>query len=65
MKRKSYNSRKQSGELLDSILNGSTEYAIIATDLNDKIILWNKGAEFIYGYSYEEMIGKRTPIEKP
>ncbi|MCX7711945.1 MAG: ATP-binding protein [Clostridia bacterium] len=63
MKHKSYNNRKQSGELLDSILNGSTEYAIIATDLNDIIILWNKGAELIYGYPSEEMVGKQTPVD--
>lgn len=49
-------------ELLDSILNGSTEYAIIATDLEDKIVLWNRGAEHIYGSSSGEMLGKLTPI---
>jgi two-component system, NtrC family, sensor kinase len=49
-------------ELLDSILNSSTEYAIIATDLNDKIVLWNKGAELIYGYTSDEMIGNQTPM---
>lgn len=63
MKYRSYNNRKQSAELLDSILNGSTEYAIIATDLNDKIIMWNKGAELIYGYSAKEMIGEQTPLD--
>ncbi len=50
-------------ELLESILEGSTEYGIIATDLNDRIVIWNKGAEYIYGYSSEEMIGNYTPID--
>ncbi len=51
-----------SNNLLLSILNGSTKYAIIATDLDNKIILWNKGAEIIYGYSSEEMVYKQTPL---
>lgn len=48
-------------ELLDSILNASTEYAVIATDLENKVVIWNKGAEQIYGYSSGEMLGKQTP----
>ncbi len=47
--------------LLDNILNSSTEYGIIATDLNDIIVFWNKGAEIIYGYNESEMVGKQTP----
>jgi len=54
--------KPDASELLDSILNGSSRYAIIATDLNDKIILWNKGAEIIYGYSSDEMVYKQTPL---
>jgi len=45
--------------LLRSILDSATEYAIIATDLEKNIITWNKGAEKIFGYSPEEIIGKR------
>ncbi|MCX7842946.1 MAG: ATP-binding protein [Clostridia bacterium] len=63
MRYRHYKGRKHSAELLDSILNGSTEYAIIATDLNDKIILWNRGAELIYGYNSFEMVGKQSPME--
>lgn len=48
--------------LLLSALDSSTKYAIIATDLNNKIILWNKGAEIIYGYSSEEVVYKQTPL---
>jgi len=37
------------------------KYAIIATDIHNRIIIWNKGAELIYGYSKEEMLGKQFP----
>ncbi|MFZ5986260.1 MAG: PAS domain-containing sensor histidine kinase [Bacillota bacterium] len=53
--------KNQSSELLDSIIMSSIEYAIIATDIDNKIVLWNKGAELIYGYSQNEMIGKQIP----
>ncbi len=31
--------------------------AVIAVDMNDKVILWNTGAEKLYGYSESEMLG--------
>ncbi|GAG77805.1 unnamed protein product, partial [marine sediment metagenome] len=34
--------------------------AIISTDLNFKIITWNKAAESIYGWKAEEIIGKKV-----
>ncbi len=42
---------------LNSILAGSTEYSIIAEDLNGNILAFNKGASLIYGYSPEEVVG--------
>ncbi len=36
----------------------SVQDAIICTDLDFRITSWNKGAELIYGYSKEEVIGK-------
>ncbi len=42
---------------LNSILAGSTEYSIIAEDLNGNILAFNKGASLIYGYKPEEVIG--------
>lgn len=42
---------------LHSILAGSTEYSIIAEDLNGNILAFNKGASLIYGYRPEEVTG--------
>jgi len=44
-------------ELINRILGSSTMFSIVATDLRGKILFWNEGAEKIFGYSAEEMIG--------
>lgn len=46
----------------ESIVTSSTEYGIIATDMDNKIVLWNKGAQLIYGYSPSEMLDKHIPL---
>jgi PAS domain S-box-containing protein len=43
---------------LSGILESSTEYAIIATDLEGTINTWNAGAVRIYGYTAAEVVGK-------
>ena len=43
----------------------STDDAIVALDLKRKITVWNKGAERIYGYTHEEMIGAATSVLIP
>src|SRR4030081_822677 len=48
--------------LLKSILNSSTEYSIIAIDLNGIILIWNVGAERLYGYTPSEVIGNNINI---
>ena len=44
---------------LKSILDSSTEYAIIALDFHGNIIEFNKGAEKIFGWGKEEVINKK------
>src|SRR5690242_10682114 len=42
---------------ISSLLQASTEYAIIGLGLDGTIRLWNEGAHRIYGYAPEEMVG--------
>jgi PAS domain S-box-containing protein len=43
---------------MNNVLESSTEYSIIAKDLDGKILAWNEGARRNYGYSAEDMVGK-------
>jgi len=45
---------------LDSILESSTEYSIVATDLAGTIVAWNEGARLIYGHEAADVVGKAT-----
>jgi PAS domain S-box-containing protein len=45
---------------LNSILDSATEYAIIALDFYGNIIEFNKGAEKIFGWNKEEVLGKEN-----
>ena len=38
---------------------------IISTDLNDRILTWNRGAEVLFGYRKDEVIGKHLAILLP
>lgn len=44
--------------LLDAIFASAIEYAIITTDTKGDIVSWNKGAELVFGYSPDEIVGK-------
>ena len=44
--------------LLKNILESATEYAIIATDLQWKILEFNAGARKIFGWENEEIVGE-------
>lgn len=50
-------SEQEKENLFASIID-STVDAVFFLDNNDTILSWNKGAEEIFGYSAEEMIGK-------
>ena len=45
-----------------SVLEASTEYSIIATDVEGTIQLWNEGARRLYGYASAEVIGEHTSL---
>lgn len=53
--------KKKSEEFLDTILGQSVD-AIIGLDANDNIISWNKGAEAIFGYTEDEILGNHFKI---
>ncbi|GAB6905344.1 hypothetical protein JCM12296A_11790 [Desulfosarcina cetonica] len=45
-----------------AVLDSATHMAIMATDNQGRIILFNKGAENLLGYRAEEVIGHLTPL---
>lgn len=47
----------QTKDFLESLIDASVD-AIIAADLEGRVLLFNKGAERIYGYRQEDVIGK-------
>ena len=46
---------------LQAVLDAATESAIVATDENGLVTLFNRGAEKMLGYTAEEVVGKQTP----
>ena len=46
--------------LLQAVLDASSEVSIIAVDMQGEIVVFNRGAELLLGYTAAEMIGLRT-----
>jgi PAS domain S-box-containing protein len=44
---------------LNLVLDSSTEYAIVAVDMEARITLFNRGAEMLFGYGAAEALGRR------
>jgi PAS domain S-box-containing protein len=44
--------------LLESILESSTEYSIVAEDPDGTIVAWNEGARRLYGHDAADVVGK-------
>ncbi|PAU80556.1 histidine kinase [Halovibrio salipaludis] len=51
----------ETARLLRSVLEAATEFGIIATDLQGRIILFNSGAEKLLGYSVDDLDEDDTP----
>lgn len=58
------NKLDSSQQYLDNILH-SSDSAIMVVDKDEKFISWNKGAENIFGYTEEEVIGKPSSLLFP
>ncbi|AFM25299.1 HD domain-containing phosphohydrolase [Desulfomonile tiedjei] len=46
-------------DFLQGILDSSTLVSIVLTDLDQNVLFWNTGAQNIFGYSSDEMIGSK------
>jgi diguanylate cyclase (GGDEF)-like protein/PAS domain S-box-containing protein len=57
-----FRSAEEAIGLLDNVLESSTEYSMIATDLDGTILLWNAGARLRYGYTPAEAVGQRKHL---
>ena len=49
---------KDATDFIVSLLQASTEYAIIGKDIDGTVLLWNEGARRLYGYEPDEVVGK-------
>jgi PAS domain S-box-containing protein len=58
----SFGSAEEVVDFIETVLEASTAYSIIATDLAGKIVLWNHGARRLYGYESSEIIGQPKAI---
>ena len=50
---------RETNSFLKNILDSSSSISIISTDLEGNILFWNKGAENIFGYKANEMVGRK------
>ena len=62
MSNKTTSSLNESAELFKLLVNSIKDYAIFSIDLDGFILNWNQGAEYIKGYSSNEIIGKHISI---
>ncbi len=51
---------RESENFLNTVLESSTEYAIIAIDIEGQVTLFNRGAELIFGHKAGDMLGTQA-----
>ena len=49
-------------EFLENVLEMSSDYSIIAKDLERRVVVWNKGAARNYGYEAGEIVGQSSDV---
>ena len=47
-------------ELMQALLDSPSSHAILVTDHKGEVMLWNHGAERIFGYTTEEIVGQNA-----
>lgn len=50
---------RKTNTFLKNILDSSSSISILSTDLEGTVLFWNKGAENIFGYKADEMVGQK------
>ena len=60
--RRAQRSMWESGEQLRLIMASVKDHGIFTLDLDGKVTNWNVGAERVFGFSAEEMLGKQADI---
>ena len=50
---------RKTNNFLKNILDSSSSISIVSTDLEGNVLFWNKGAENIFGYKADEMVGRQ------
>jgi PAS domain S-box-containing protein len=53
---------REAHDLLQNVVESATAYAIVALDVERRIVLWNAGARRNYGYSSEEILGRSVDM---
>jgi PAS domain S-box-containing protein len=57
-----FSSSEETVDFVGGVLESSTEYALIATDSQGVIVLWNEGARRLYGYRSGEIVGRSWSV---
>jgi PAS domain S-box-containing protein len=55
----------ESTDFMQRVLESSTEHAIIAEDIDGRVVLWNEGARRTYGYAADEIHGQSSEVLLP